>query len=424
MKKNIFSLFLLAGLSVSLFSCGGNGDDEAPILNETEYPSSTETPEAIRETLATKGESLISATEGIVNEPATKALNSFSLLIEHLNEPAGVALKAQSTSSTDLLELSELCGKYTYDAAKTSWTTETIEGNKAVFIFPAEEGGSDNNAQIEITYANTQLSHDNQNLTIPQSVDAVITVNGKKEGNMNVSVSNMNTTSLFNDVTTSCILGGYSLTGKLENLDNEAKATVNFTANGKNLISAVADLDVDINLDNINAQDYSSMADGNLSITLEEDIAIVGYIDVANIMPLIDNYESLISGYNNSMDSLYNAYDELTGGEYNEELWNEYYSQVNTLQENIAELELKQAEETQKFYSLILVSKAQQKRLADVVLRSSLIEEKYDDWTSYYVEETVVFAFADGVEVDAEVYFGTGFESVLSALEDLFQLED
>ncbi|MFV0554688.1 MAG: hypothetical protein ACK5LR_08290, partial [Mangrovibacterium sp.] len=281
--KKILSLAMLAGLSIAMFSCEEKKDSP---IGYGDYPFSTKTDEEIRETLATTGVDLLKATEGIVEEKSYIALTAFGEFAEYLveEEPVDIietAPKARTMNvmSEDILELADLCAEYTYDAAKKSWSSEALEGKQAIFNFPSTSTGTENNAKIVIAYTETDYAFGDESYSLPQSATAEITVDNAKVGSISLAAEGVSADKLTGKANVNITLGSYVLKEEVSSASNGLAASASFKSGDKTLLSAEADLAVEVSWESIDEEDYSSMGEGNVSVSLNDDIAMVGYAD-------------------------------------------------------------------------------------------------------------------------------------------------
>lgn len=429
--KKILSLAMLAGLSIAMFSCEEKKDSP---IGYGDYPFSTKTDEEIRETLATTGVDLLKATEGIVEEKSYIALTAFGEFAEYLveEEPVDIietAPKARTMNvmSEDILELADLCAEYTYDAAKKSWSSEALEGKQAIFNFPSTSTGTENNAKIVIAYTETDYAFGDESYSLPQSATAEITVDNAKVGSISLAAEGVSADKLTGKANVNITLGSYVLKEEVSSASNGLAASASFKSGDKTLLSAEADLAVEVSWESIDEEDYSSMGEGNVSVSLNDDIAMVGYADASKIADIVEKYEALYDENEEVCEALVEEYWGDDGkvyadGEYNIEMAQEYYDKYDAWRQASTELENAEANEVAAQIKMVLVSRKDQKKLADVKLVSKW---GYDDeYTDYYVEESIVFVFADGVEVEAETYFGEGFDTLIEAFEDFIKKFD
>lgn len=150
-------------------------------------------------------------------------------------------------------------------------------------------------------------------------------------------------------------------------------------------------------------EDYSSLKDGNFSVVIADDISMTGYINAKAYRDELKN----INAEKIALNEKYNE-DEISYKEY-EEQWKD--------------IEVKEVKALNDNSSIILVSKSQEKKLANVIFEADIesYPSSWGDVTYYYVETATVFEFGDKTKVDAEVYFSKGFDKVLSAIDNLLK---
>ncbi|MFV0553567.1 MAG: hypothetical protein ACK5LR_02575 [Mangrovibacterium sp.] len=465
-KFKFLSLVLgMVAMSVSFVGCdeevGGDGPalgneigdgieigDGFGIAEGLDYPLSTQTIGEIKEDLAVKGESIVDATTDIADEPVVDVLKSFGSCGEYLDEDdmrdKMTSVKngdVLSIKSTDLLELSDFRGKYTYYASEKEWLSERLDEDKAIFIFPAKENSSINNARIEISYSEDKVVYDDETYLVPQTAEAVVIVNEKAVAKATVAAEGLDASNLYSSITSSITLSNaanYALACKVTNTDGKHEGAVIFAKNGTPLIEGKADLLADTDLDAIVDEDVSGIGKANVSAVLERDIAVVGYADVGGIIDIEEEYDAKIDELRNKCDADEDAlhleyygenYDGgkiYASGEYNEAMYDEYWDKYWALWDayylDRAKLDDAEYKEIATQATFVLVSHKDKKKLADVKLASEVVTGDY--WGDSYANEYLVLVFSDGSEVDAEVYFGKGFDNVINAFEDFIKKFD
>jgi hypothetical protein len=337
----------------------------------------------------------------------------------------------------DVLNVSGVYGIYTWNSAGKSWT-KTASTTDLKFVFPAKSSQTTNNAvlsaksvssNVKIKYYDGYLSNTNggtqvyDNVFLPASTDATLTIDDKQSATFTqtakYSAKNQSPDEFAYKMT---LNDGYTweMNGK-KGAENTSKASL--TYNGKNLIdfNIGSTANIDGLIDNDELVQYRGKANG--LIKLMENFVIIADMDLATAAAdeAALNKSLIRPKYLDGSDpkSDYKA----------------YYTALN-------EYEKKQSEGAaanfNKNFKLILVSKKDGTKLADLVRHSEksgndyvfnlpVWESTYDYWytpnsgetfAQPYLEEVLYLKFNDNTEVAFSVYFSAGFEKFEAKLEE------
>ncbi len=353
----------------------------------------------------------------------------------------------------DILNVSGVYGIYTWNSSKQIWdkTTSTTE---LKFIFPAKKSLTTNNASLsskstssdikvkvedtsaEWTYnpttqswAQTPATYDQ--IFLPTSVDAILTIDNATAATFAANAKYTGTKEVPDEAGFKMTLNDgytYEISGK-KGAESAAKSS--FSYNGKNLISfnsgSTANIDEILN-DNTNLVQFKGKANG--LVQLMDNFAIVADMDITSltadenalekslVYPIYPDYKNPKADFK----AFYTA----------ENIYNQKSSEGNVLNSN-------------KNIKLILVSKKDGTKIADVVYRSekaySYVAElpvwftnkyypnggywetngKGEKITVQYYDEVLYLKFNDSTEVAMSSYFSTGFDNLATKFEEFLK---
>lgn len=394
MKKFfLFSVISLATLMSSCSSSDNDNDYEDDVNALLKLPYSTLSPEDQKSKLALEGEAILKQVDALPNEKAIGLLANFSEISYSLFDLFDLGENNDEDVPSTLITLSQFYGEYTYQESTDTWTKTADDKDKFVAIFPATSSSTSNNGKIELTGEASDLALNYYQL--PKKATATFYVNNEKVGD-----ASLNTTGLdkSNIVETANIIANtevYKATIDVnkKGTNNSIKAKI---LNGSNLIIDLeADLAASITIDNMSNGDYSSVKDGNVKVNLGSNLVIVGYVDGAKFITELQKINTEI----NSLD------DQIESGQIT---WEDY-------DKKYAELEKKQVDAFNTYSNIALVSTKDKYKIAKVTLRLDIDAEDY-----YSTNEVVQLTFNDDTKVDADVYFGTGFDKIIKMASDIF----
>ena len=352
----------------------------------------------------------------------------------------------------DILNVSGVYAIYTWNNSKQDWI-KTSSSSELKFVFPAKKNVTANNAsfsskstsstikvKIEDTYGNwvydpktgdyIQTPSINDYFYLPTSVDAILTIDNLQAATFATTAKYTGTVEAPDEASFKMVLNdGYTfeISGGKKATANIAKSS--FTYNGKNLISfnAGSTADIDTLIEDEDLIQYQGKANGLIQIM--DNFIIVADMDIATqtkdeqaletslVYPSYPDYYSP----NANFKAYYTA----------ENTYNKKYSEGNVLNSN-------------KNIKLILVSKKDGTKIADVVYRSekgysydtelpvwivdNITGGGYWSWngngqiiTVQYYDEVLFLKFNDNTEVEMSAYFSTGFDTLETKFEDFLK---
>jgi hypothetical protein len=353
----------------------------------------------------------------------------------------------------EILNVSGVYGIYTWNNSKQIWD-KTASTTELKFVFPAKKSLTNNNAslsskstssdikvKIEDTYGggyynyNLQTWVQNPNIYdqiyLPTSVNAILTIdniqaatfaaNAKYSGGKEVP-DEAGFKMTLNDGYT------YEISGKKS---TESAAKSSFTYNGKNLISfnfgSTANID-EILDDNSNLVQFKGKANG--LVQLMENFVVVADMDITGLTTDENALEKSL---------IYPTFPDYSNPKADHKA---YYTARNIYNQKSSEGKVLNSNKNIK---LILVSKKDGAKIADVVYRSekgySFVTElpvwitnvyytnggywsnngKGEKITVQYYNEVLYLKFNDSTEVSMSSYFSTGFDNLEKKFEDFLK---
>lgn len=332
----------------------------------------------------------------------------------------------------EILNVSGVYGIYTWNNSKQIWI-KTASTTDLKFVFPAKANGTANNASLssKSTSSNIKVKLNIDDIFLPNTVDAILTIDNAQAATFATNAKYTGTIETPDESSFKMVLNDgytYEISGSKKATENTAKSS--FTYNGKNLIEFTAGSTADI--DGLLKDDaliqYRGKANG--LVKLMDNFIIVADMDIATQAKDEEALEkSLVYPANLDYDSPkadFKAYYTA------ENTYNKKYSEANVINSN-------------KNMNLILVSKKDGTKIADVVYRSEK-EYSYDtelpvwvkdsnytnggywSWngngetiTVQQYDEVLYLKFGDGTEVEMSAYFSTGFDKLETKFEDFLK---
>jgi hypothetical protein len=345
----------------------------------------------------------------------------------------------------DLLNVSDVFGIYTWNSSRQIWI-KTSSTTDLKFIFPAKKNLTTNNASLtcKSTSSNikvkivdsygtwnynqqtdqyTQSSSINDSFYLPTSVDANLTIDNILAATFATTAKYTGTIETPDESSFKMVLSDgytYEISGSKKSTQNTTKSS--FTYNGKNLVSfnigSTADIDGLIKDESL--LQYRGKANGLIQIM--DNFMIMADMDVAGLSKDDDALNTNL---------VYPDWNKKT-----------YYTDLNNYNIKIAEGNVTNYNKNVK---LILVSKKDGTKIADVILRSEkgyiyysnnvwIINSSYQnggywDWSSnsnsgtlvQEYDEILYLKFNDSTEVALDTYFSTGFDVLQTKFENFYK---
>ncbi|UZR97060.1 hypothetical protein [Chondrinema litorale] len=303
-------------------------------------------------------------------------------------------------------------GTYTWNSSTSEWDF-TEGGDKVIFEFPSEEGGTTNNAVFTIhNYAGVTISgnplEENEDYTgdLPAELDADLVIDGTTVMEYGFDIS-YNTDGVPTSVSTTLSLSPYSLTYSLTNSTSEITSGYKLQKGDSNIIAVNLGVSGNFDIDNIESsaddEDISGVVSaGEVSLQLY-DIKFVA--DLSDVEGLADELDAIEAKQDN---------DDYEG----------------------AALILETAMNDHLSFKVKYASKNE--IIAVGVFEGIVMEDTYtyyewdadaQDWIEYeavdtWIEPNMILQFGDDSKVSIDTYFEEGFEDLEQAIEDLLESID
>lgn len=322
----------------------------------------------------------------------------------------------------DILNVSGVYGIYTWNNSKQDWI-KTASTTELKFVFPAKKNLTTNNAsfssksvssnikvKIEDTYGNWVYDPKTGNYIptpsindyfyLPTSADAILTIDNAQAATFVANAKYTGTVEAPDEASFKMVLNdgySYEISGGKKATANTAKSS--FTYNGKNLVSftsgSTSDIDALIKDDNLTQ--YRGKANGLVQIM--DNFIIIADMDIAGLASDEAALEKTL---------IYPDYNSKT-----------YYADLNAY--NLKESNGYVAAGN-KNIKLILVSKKDGTKIADVIQHSEKGYSYYSNGTLVQYYDTVLYLkFNDNTEVEMGAYFSTGFDTLETKFENFLK---
>lgn len=419
MKKNFYLPVAILFASFVLFSCSSSDDEQngngSGLLN---LPYSDLSVPDQKKKLAAEGESTIQKMQDLPNEASLKLLDSFSGIAADLftvlgeknlrsnevqpGKPISDYFGLQSVG-----QLANYYGAYEWNLITRQWEkTNKDVGEKLIAVFPAQKDQATNNGRMEIV-ASSSITIEGKE--IPTNMVAELYVNDKKEGEILLTSTGVNESSFFDTANLSVSLGStYKLVADANKTGGKNVVKMDFTKGSFSILSAQADLEAVITREMLDEEIYSSIKDANIQITIADNIAAVGYIDGKNFIAEMNKIEA-------EEDKIYEDYSQWKG-------------KLGERENALLELERRRIAAMNTYTNLALVSISEEYKVAKISFELDVEETTrtdYVDWpngeykyTAYNTSEVIILNFNDETQVEAEVFFGAGFDKLMKVWED------
>lgn len=366
--KKIVTLFLSFSLLATVFSSCSSDDDKNEDFKN--YPYSSLTPTQQKEKLGQDANSFITSMDGLSSAKSIALLNSLDALLE-IAQPVFSATDGLR-ASTSIIYIKDFYGKYSWDAANKTWI-KSVSADKLILEFPATKTSTANDGKIEVTGVSS--GNNTGEYELPKELNALLYVGTTNVGSIQVKGTDINAATAPKAAEVKFTLDGYTLQ---MNAERGTKNVASFKlTNGSTVlldgnVDLIANLEKVIDNGNISGSDAGA---GNVEVNIMNNLVIYGTSDLGKIASELDAIEA--------------KYDEI---EYSNTKWRTYE------EEKMASLN--------KNSALVLASKGEKAKIATIEMRVKDLGSEY--------ESVPTLKFGDDTVVDADVYFSTGFNSVLN----------
>lgn len=413
-----------------------------------ELPYSLEGVEANKSFVEQEGRTIVDKIEGLANTPAINALNELATLgLPDIDFTVSsmVRIGRQSNKvaaiSHSLTTMAEAAGTtrwnsyygiYEYNFQQDDWI-KTAASDKLEFRFPAESGITANNAVLTVVYETDgqMVTIDDEHVELPTAVKATLGVAGQPVLNL-ISSYAYESDGLPKKIDIALHVGGYRATLTAEK-GATTGAVVEFAVGEEVLMEARLSAETaNFNLDML--EDDEVLADlireSNASLRLGK-IQLVGLFNVNRFIDAIPDSE--YPDYPNYHD-YFTGHEEHGSAEYEaaQMAYNQAYLEYRTAYEAIEERDV-QAELTalnanSRFAAVNLGTK---ERIATIDFQ--MYQEEYCFYLDYaavhefcevYYDYEPVLVFGDDSRISFEEFADTGFDRLISDLEDLIEKFD
>ncbi|HWK59303.1 MAG TPA: hypothetical protein VNQ80_18315 [Parapedobacter sp.] len=404
-----------------------------------ELPYNKEGVTANKKFVEDEGRSVVKKLEALPDADAIKALNTLADLNmpdvditlsavarigRQPNKVAAIGRTLTTVAEADVT-LNNAYGIYEYNHQTGDWD-KTASSEKLELRFPALANAQTNNAVLTIAYtSNGQvIDIDGESLELPTAVNASLKVAGEEVLKL-VSSYAYESDGLPKNIDVTLTMGGYKAT-LLAEKGSTTKAEVKFSVNGEELIAASLEAETrNYNMDTFEDEDNLEDLVGasNASIRLG-NVQLLGFFDVRKFISALPNLE-----YPDYPD----YYDYFTGNETwgsaeyaaaeaaYDEAYRKYQTQYEAVDKQLTEAEV---DALKKYSKFVAVNLSTEQRIATVDFQ--VYEDKYcyDGICDIYYDYEPVLVFGDESRVSFEDFADTGFDRLISDLEDLIEKFD
>jgi hypothetical protein len=446
MKKIILLSMILSQLAISCSSDDNPDPTDSQSLTEQieailKQPYSKLTPSEQKVKLEAEANTMLVPMDKSKTSGAVEAMQNLGNLLSI--GAVDIFNGKNDNKIEDIINVSGVYGIYTWNNSKQDWI-KTASSTELKFVFPAKKNLTTNNASFSSKSVSSNIKvkmEDSYNwqtgaiindyFYLPTSADAILTIDNAQAATFVANAKYTGTVEAPDEASFKMVLNdgySYEISGGKKATANTAKSS--FTYNGKNLVSftsgSTADIDILIKDDAL--IQYQGKANGLVQIM--DNFIIIADMDIATqtkdeealekslVYPTHPDYDSPNANYK----AYYTA----------ENTYNKKYSEGKVLNSN-------------KNIKLILVSKKDGTKIADVVYRSEKgdsydyelpvwIVDKYSTnggyWsytgkgeiiTIQYYDEMLYLKFNDNTEVEMSAYFSTGFDTLETKFEDFLK---
>jgi hypothetical protein len=415
---------------------------EEQIANLVKQPYSKLTPTEQKAKLEVEANDMLVQLDKSKSSGAIEAIENLNRLLE-LN-PIDIFNGKSTNGVEEALTVSGVYGVYTWNNTDKKWAI-TASSTELKFVFPAKASQTANNAiftskstssDIKVTNIDTygdwgynettgqygQISPDiNDWFYLPTSVDAVLTIDGNSSATFTQTAKYSNGKQVPNEFAYKMVLNdGYTweMSGT-KAATNTSKAS--FTYNGKSLIEFTggSSTQVDALLDNDALVQYRGKANG--AIKIMDNFIIIADMDLATAATDDAALEK---------STVRPAYPDESKPNID---FKAYYNSVNANEKKYSE---GTAANNNKNMKLILVSKKDGTKIADLVQVSEKVGNDYvfnlpvwdaqkgyyiegnESFSQPYLEEVYYLKFSDNTKVAMSAYFSEGFDKLETKITD------
>ena len=427
MKKHIYWIVAITVVfALSLAGCGKK-DDKSEVEKLLDLPYSKLTPDQQKAKLEQESINFLREMNALSNSPAIKAIEHLGELLDR-SEPNVPSPISQVNDWKEIFDLTDVTGVFTWNRSQNRWV-ETSSATELRFVFPATTSGTTNNATLIVKAENSgriftgtgeryweeynsstgqwDWGYDDYEIEVylPKSATATLTIGANQAASIEFGAE-YNT----KDVPEKAIYkmstnDGYEILWTV-NTRGDEKISMKLSRNNNSLVEAVGKTNAkiseieDLLLDGEFSDEdiYKRLGKADAIVKLMNDLALVYWIDTEKFV--------------REMDAIW-EWEDKKWDEIHSLPWDSYVTQRNALEKELRE---KIAKANNDFMKLALVSTKDNFKVADLVAKAE--KEDYS-WSGLeYYEIVYYLKFNDNTLVEASVYFGDGFDKLISEWED------
>lgn len=388
MKKLLFPFAtMLISLAFAFSSCSDDEPKGSDFDKLSKLPYSSLSPEKQKEKLQNDALDFLSKMEGLQGLEAIKIFEAFNALCE-IDSP-----EPRINDATSIIYLSQLYGTYTWNEENEEWDY-TKSNDKTEFVFPVD----DKDAKITTTAVASDLTVDIYqeiwdeeeyeyvdvyiSIEMPKELTCKAYYSGssKEEASLVLKSEIKDKNSIPRLTEATYKMGDYQLYSKATTgTPNTATATL--SKGSEVLIKANLDLDADLS-NALDEEFYPNKMKGNATISIMSALAFTGNMDILKYI------------------------------EAETAAWDEYEENYNKDAEEKCEKAVAKAfNDNAEIY---LVSLDDQTKIARLNCKAKEYSDRWGSWWS----TIYTLQFGDDTEVEAEVFFSSGFDQFMEELDN------
>ncbi|MCL2028605.1 MAG: hypothetical protein FWG79_09010 [Bacteroidales bacterium] len=452
MKKHIYWMSALAICFATLsVSCNKDRDGEKSEAEKLlDLPYSKLTPDQQKAKLEQESINFLQESQHLANSPALKAIENLANLFDR-SEPNIPEPIEKVNDVKDIFNLEDVTGVFTWNNAQGRWI-ETPSSTELKFVFPAVEGGTTNNATLTVTTQNSGITftetwwdyrcesywdpywgwqYDCEDIEremvyhLPNSAVGTLTINNSEAAKIQFGAEYKNGKEVPETATYKMTTNdGYEWSWMVDKV-KEQKISMKLSRNGNSLLEAVANATT--NIDKLTDLVIEAMEEDN-ELDIEDVYKNLGKADaVIKLMGDLMLVNVITDGENFARELVKLA--EWINDR-NEELWDlqegtsQHATLFNQYQREAVEREMKIYND---FLGSALISTKDNYKIADMVAFAER-DEDYDWYHYLYYGQKIYryhlnfyLKFNDNTLIEAETYFGSGFNLLINEWEEFLK---
>lgn len=396
MKKISYLLIVSLMSSFTLFTACGDKDDKNETTDWKDYKYSELTPEQQKSKLQDDANAILSELEGLSNGTGVQVLKTFYYWLNIDSPELGGSEKKSLRASETTIYLSNFVGKFTWNMVTESWDY-TEAADRLEFEFPAKNAICNIVIPKITSSVIIEVPDENFSIEVPKDVTAKIYANQQQVGTVHIvsEIVDDKTAPKLTEMTYS--LDNYSWSTKVTK-GSPNTLTSSLKKGDKTLFEASIDLSG--NLDNLLQDKDPGKMEGNFFFNLNNTLAFAGNYKISDYTQALAQADQ---ADNSTFEAALAAY-QAAG--YTEEAYLIYRQAWDKAKETYVKASVTAFN---TYTDLWLISISDKTKIAQLKEKAKLVQ--YEDWSWW--EEVPVLVFGDKTEVEAEVYFSSGFNLFL-----------